>query len=110
MTLIYHITTMPAIERAARVGVYVPDHFEADGFIHCAYSNQLRSVAEAKFRGEDNLALLEIDSSRLECSVIEGDGRFPHIHGVLPMEAVMDIREISVPVTGSFELPCNVDV
>jgi uncharacterized protein (DUF952 family) len=110
MTLIYHITTMPKMERAARVAVYVPDHFEADGFIHCAYSHQLRSVAEAKFRGEDNLALLEIDSSRLACSVIEGGGGFPHIHGVLPMEAVAAIREISVPVTGPFELPCNVYV
>jgi uncharacterized protein (DUF952 family) len=60
-------------------GEYLSANFEAQGFIHCAYSNQFRSVIEAKFRGEDDLALLEIDSSRLECSVKVGDGGFSHI-------------------------------
>jgi uncharacterized protein (DUF952 family) len=110
MTLIYHITTVQEIERAARVGKYLPASFEVDGFIHCAYSNQLRSVAEAKFRGKADLALLEIDSSRLDCPVVEGDATFPHIHGPLPMEAVTAIRNLSIPESGSFELPCNVDV
>ena len=105
MTLIYHITTVQEIERAARVGKYLPANFEADGFIHCAYSNQLRSVAAAKFRGKADLALVEIDSCRLDCPVVEGDAAFPHIHGPLPMEAVTAIRHISIPESGSFELP-----
>jgi uncharacterized protein (DUF952 family) len=110
MTLIYHITTVQEIERAARVGEYLPANFEADGFIHCSYSNQLRSVAEAKFRGRADLALLEIDSSRLDVPVVEGDTTFPHIYGPLPMEAVTAIRDLSIPESGFFELPCSVDV
>jgi uncharacterized protein (DUF952 family) len=79
MTLIYHITTVQEIESAARVGEYLPANFEVDGFVHCAYSNQIRSVAEAKFRGKAELALLEIDSSLLDCPVVEGDASFPHL-------------------------------
>jgi uncharacterized protein (DUF952 family) len=107
MTLLYHITTVQEIERAARAGKYVPENFEVDGFIHCAYSNQLKSVAEARFRGRNDLALVEIDASRLDCHVVESDACFPHICGSLPMGAVTAVRTISIPERGSFEVPCN---
>lgn len=108
---IYHIAMLDEVEHAARSGSYAPESLRVEGFIHCSYAHQIRGVAEAKFRGRDKLALLEIDRSRLDASVVDenlfgGSERFPHLYGSLPMTAVLSIREIAVPEHGFFELPC----
>ncbi len=114
MGSIYHITSAGEIERAGRVGQYLPADFGADGYIHCSYARQLKGIADSKYRGRKGLVLVEIDSSRLTCPVLDEPGvedgeRYPHIYGALPMSSVISVREMSCLEGGSIEVPCNVD-
>lgn len=115
MDSIYHITTSSEIERAGRLGEYLPANFGTDGYIHCSYAYQLKGIANSKYRGRRDLVLVEIDPSKLNCPIVEENGMengqgFPHIFGALPMSSVTSIRELACSESGSIELPCNVDV
>jgi uncharacterized protein (DUF952 family) len=110
---IYHIAPAAEIERAARSGGYAPSSVATVGFIHCCYGQQLSGVADRLFRGEENLLLLEIDPTRVNCRVVVEnlDGRdelFPHVYGELPMTAVLAIRELRCTPDGGFNMPCIV--
>jgi uncharacterized protein (DUF952 family) len=100
MTSIYHITSASEADAAVKLGTYVPDGFAREGFIHCSYEHQVAAVATRLFQGRTDLVLLEIDPSRLVCSVIDenlegGVELFPHIYGPLPMSAV--VRRLEFP-------------
>jgi glutathione S-transferase len=74
---------------------------EYEGFIHCSFANQVQRIADAVFRGRDDVVLLTIDPSRVEADIrVEAvDGAeecFPHIYGPLPLDAVT--RTDGVPV------------
>jgi uncharacterized protein (DUF952 family) len=110
---IYHIAPAAEVERAARSGKYAPSSFATEGFIHCCYGSQVNALANRMFHGQANLLLLEIDPARLRAPVIaerssEGDEPFPHIHGELPMAAVLAIRELRCSPDGGFDMPCIV--
>lgn len=112
MKPIFHITSREKVAQAKRSGEYVPESFEADGFIHCSYSCQLTRVADYNFRGRSDLVLLQIDRAALDCDVVDenlegGRELFPHIYGRLPMSAVVRIDEFACGSDGRFTLPCN---
>ena len=65
MPPIFHITTAVEAHAARATGVYVPEAFDREGFIHCSYAGQLTGVADARFTGRDGLVLLEIDPDRV---------------------------------------------
>ena len=44
MSIIFHITTREAWERAQPTGTYRPEAFAADGFIHCSTPAQVVRV------------------------------------------------------------------
>ena len=105
MKTIYHITTREEAESASKSDEYKPTRFGADGFIHCSYSHQIPAVADANFRGQTDLVLLQIDRLKLSCNVIDenlegGQELYPHIYGPLPMAAA---------VTGIIDFPCEAD-
>ena len=99
---IYHITSEREATQAQVSGEYTPEDFDREGFIHCSYPNQLESVIKRRFTGREDLVLLEIDTTRLTCKIVDenlegGTELFPHIYGRLPMAAVK-IRSIrSIP-------------
>ena len=110
MSVIYHITSAGEASDAARSGVYAPQAFEADGFIHCSYPRQIQAVANRRFAGRTDLVLLEIDRARLTCRVVDenlegGTDRFPHVYGVLPMSAVVRVHAFPCGPAGLFDLP-----
>ena len=110
MSPIFHITTVEEADAAARVGSYVPGAFDAEGFIHCSYRRQILDVANRRFAGRSDLALLEIDRERLSCDVRDenlegGTELFPHIYGRLPMTAVVRAYPFQCGADGRFELP-----
>jgi uncharacterized protein (DUF952 family) len=101
---IFHLTSQDEWWQAIRKGKYKPADFDHEGFIHCSYKQQLQSVANRLFRGQADLLVLVIDPSKLECQVIDenledGVERFPHIYGVLPVNAIVD----------TMAFPCNAD-
>jgi uncharacterized protein (DUF952 family) len=109
---IFHITSRTKAAEAVRAGVYVPDGFDADGFVHCSYARQVTSVADARFHGRSDLVLLEIDREAVSCEVrdenLEGGVElFPHVYGRIPMSAVVRIHQLPCRGDGRFDLPGN---
>lgn len=94
--VIFHLTTVDEWERAQDRGVYMPDAFEKDGFIHCSNQNQLEGVIQRHFPEHENLVKLVIDPARVlqpikyEQNATKTD-EFPHIYGPLNVEAVTQI-------------------
>lgn len=106
----FHITSRHEIEAAQQVGYYQPQAFPQEGFIHCSYKSQVVSVANRLFRHREDLVLLAIEPSRLNCQVIDenlegGTELFPHIYGSLPLTAICSIHEFPCNAHGWFQLP-----
>lgn len=94
--VIYHLTTISEWEKAQDRGVYEPDSFVKDGFIHCSKKEQLDHIMRTYFQEHENLVQLVIDPSRLLHPVKYEAGsnhsdEYPHIYGPLNLEAVTQI-------------------
>lgn len=111
--LIYHITSRAAWSAAQGLGVYTADSLASQGFIHCSKLGQVVRVAEAFYRGQTGLVLLEIDLTALRSEVRwepgtdKPDELFPHIYGPLDLEAVCRALDFPPGPDGSFALPAS---
>ncbi len=81
----------------------------ADGYIHLSSESQLAGTLEKHFSGVEGLVLAAVDLSRLGDTVrwepSRGGQLFPHIHGVLPMDAVVSIMPLERTPDGAVTLP-----
>lgn len=81
----------------------------ADGFIHLSTAAQLAETVGKHFAGRDDLWIAAIDlgafgpSLRWEAS--RGGDLFPHIHGRLPLEAVVAYGPLVRDANGAVRLP-----
>ena len=115
MTVLLHIISKQEAEKAKASGIYKPDSFNSEGFIHCSYPHQVCRVANHLFKGSTDLVLLEIDKTQLTCEVIDEDlyesgELFPHIYGELPWEKVIAVHDFPCSNNGEFKLPALVSV
>ena len=79
------------------------------GFIHCSYRDQVQPVADAFYRGRDDIVLLVIDRDRLGPPVrVEnlagGTNYFPHIYGPLNADAVVAVAPVAVTDDGRLDV------
>ena len=107
--MIFHITTQSAWDEAAGAGLYRADTLATEGFIHCSSAAQVADVANARFRGREDLVLLWIDPAAVRAEIryedaSDGSGRFPHIYGELNTDAVARVTEFRER-DGGFERP-----
>ena len=90
---IYHIAISAHWRAQKDSGHYQPDAFVGEGFIHCAFIQQLDGVAERYFKGVGELVILGINCNlltvELRCENLLGASElFPHIYGPLNTDAV----------------------
>lgn len=113
MPIIFHIARQEAWanrEDQSAAGYYRPEMFPVDGFVHCSTSEQVVKVADTRFRGQQDLVLLCIDTDKVTADIryenLEG-GRelFPHIYGEINTDAVVRVAEFAPGVDGYFSLP-----
>ena len=119
--MIYHITDRAAWDDARARGEYSAPSLASEGFIHCSTHNQVLKVANDFYRGEADLLLLCIDENRLraelrreapahpkplEINRVKTDRLFPHLYGVLNLDAVVAVYDFRETETG-FALPAN---
>ncbi len=114
MAIIHHITTVDRWENCLAEGTYAPEMFTVDGFIHCSKQDQVIQVANTRFRGENNLVLLCIDTERVLAKIVyenlEGGAElFPHIYGKLNNDAVAQVVKFQPGANGYFALPDQVN-
>lgn len=104
--MIYHITSQAEWEKAQSAGVYTAPSLEIEGFIHNSSRVQIFKVANAFYRGQDNLVILCIDESKLNSKLVweapvhpnpdidmevKEAEQFAHIYGTLGLQAVVNV-------------------
>ncbi len=96
---IYHVTSKQQWADALEKGHYDSDTLATEGFIHCSTEPQVAGVLERYFKGRTDLVKLKIDKSKIQRALIfELAGSinevFPHIHGALNLDAVVEVIEL----------------
>jgi uncharacterized protein (DUF952 family)/GNAT superfamily N-acetyltransferase len=110
MSFLYHITPVQNWEAAQRKGSYEFDSLKSEGFIHCSLKEQVVRVANSRFRGRDDLILLQIDEAKVTAKIkyenLEGGHeKFPHIYGALNLDAVIKVFPFEPNAEGEFSHP-----
>jgi uncharacterized protein (DUF952 family) len=116
MAELLHITDRAAWLEAERAGEYRMSTrgvtLEQQGFIHCSLRHQLAPVARLVYAEApaDQLVVLVIESDRVPAQVRyeaaePGGDEFPHIYGVLPAGAVIEVVAVSRDAAGRLVLP-----
>lgn len=106
---LYHLALAEEWAEALEAGEYlrstVGRSLQEEGFIHTSFADQVRSTADAYYRGR-RVVLLVIDPALVPSPVVVepiGDGRlFPHVYGPLPTAAVVEATP--VPLDGDGRL------
>jgi uncharacterized protein (DUF952 family) len=96
---IYHVTTQAQWDLARKKGFYEADTLAKEGFMHCSTENQVAGVLERYYKGQTGLVKLTIQKDKVERPLVfELAGSinevFPHIHGTLNLDAVVEVTEI----------------
>ncbi|MDQ4045603.1 MAG: DUF952 domain-containing protein [Chloroflexota bacterium] len=102
----YHLVPAPLWQEFAGEPAYVPDSYDADGFIHCTNGlAPLRDVANMFYAGDarDHLVLV-LDVTRITSEVRYDDPEriYPHIYGPLNVDAVIDVLVAEQDADGTF--------
>ena len=92
--MLYKVLRAPEWQEAQTQGVFVGSAAGLrDGFIHLSTRDQLAGTLDRHFAGETALIVLEIAVDRLAADLKWEPSRdgalFPHLYGVLPLDAVV---------------------
>jgi uncharacterized protein (DUF952 family) len=108
--IVYKIMSAAELNQMQRDGEFLGSPADlTDGYIHLSCGSQLAATLDKHFSGVDGLMLIAVDLSRLGDTVrwepARGGQLFPHIHGRLPVEAVISITTLQRTVDGTICLP-----
>ena len=106
----YKVMSAAELKQMERDGVFRGSPVDiADGYIHLSCGCQLAATLDKHFCGVDGLVLAAVDLSRLGDAVrweaARGGELFPHIYGVLPIEAVISAASLERTADGAIRLP-----
>ena len=106
----YKIMSSTELEQMQRDGLFRGSPVDvADGYIHLSCGSQLAATLDKHFSGVNGLALAAVDLSRLGAAVrwepARGGQLFPHIYGVLTMDAVVSVVPLERTPDGAVKLP-----
>lgn len=109
MSVAFKIIDAAEWAAARDVGAYAGSAVDrADGFIHLSAADQLAETAAKHYAGREALRLLEVDLAALGETLVwepsRGGALFPHIHGPLPVAAVLSDRAMAVSADGRIHL------
>ena len=106
----YKIMSSEELQQMQRDGVFHGSPVDvADGYIHLSCASQLAETLDKHFSGIDGLMLVAVDLLRLGDTVrwepSRGGQLFPHIHGSLPIGAVISVAAVERTADGAVKLP-----
>lgn len=103
---------LPAADWRAAVaeGVYRgAAHDLRDGFIHLSTAEQVEDTAAKHYADVEDLMVLAVDSARIQGELkwepARGGDLFPHVYGVIPVEAVLAAEPVNRDRDGAFTFP-----
>jgi uncharacterized protein (DUF952 family) len=108
--IVYKVLSVAELRQMQRDGVFHGSPADiADGYIHLSCRSELAATVDKHFRGVDGLMLAAVDLSRLGDAVrwepSRGGQLFPHIYGLLPVEAVVSVTTLERTPDGAVKLP-----
>jgi len=81
----------------------------SDGYIHFSTKAQLRETVAKHFKGLDELVVVAVDADMLGDALVyepsRGGDLFPHLYGVLALDAVLWVRPLVLKADGSHVFP-----
>jgi uncharacterized protein (DUF952 family) len=81
----------------------------ADGYIHLSTAEQLTETVDKHFAGQNDLHIAAVDLEALGDDVkwekSRGDQLFPHLYGVLELEAILAYGPLEREPDGMVKLP-----
>lgn len=105
---IYKICSAELWLQAEKEGVFRGAEIDlADGFIHFSAAGQVKETAEKHFAGRSGLVLVCVATDGLELvwEPSRGGALFPHLYGVLGLEAVVWVRPLMLLADKDFDWP-----
>lgn len=107
---IYHMCLRTEWQAAVAADVYKgSSQDQADGFIHFSTGSQVEESARRHRAGQADLVLLSVDAARLgdilRWEEARGGQLFPHLYGPLPINAVMEVRDLPLDQKGLHRFP-----
>jgi uncharacterized protein (DUF952 family) len=108
MPSIFRISECAVWQEAKTKGFYAGE-FDTEGFIHMSERRQVIEVANYLYKGQRDLLLLEVNTKKLASEVryetLGTKEPFPHVYGVINLDAVVSAVEFLPNAKGLFELP-----
>ena len=110
MPTIYKICTAPEWQAAESAGVYAGSAVDwQDGYIHFSTGTQVAETAARYFAGMTDLVLVAVEADRFDAQLkwepSRGGVLFPHLYGVLAVEAVLWVRPLPLDPAGRHKFP-----
>jgi uncharacterized protein (DUF952 family) len=107
--MVYRISKRRQWEQAQKNGFYTDESLNNEGFIHTSERHQVTLVADFLYKGQKDLVLLAIDTDKLSSEVryeqLGTDEPFPHVYGVINIDAVVWVVDFPPKEDGSFSFP-----
>lgn len=108
--LAYKVLTAEQMAALERNGTFAGAPVDlADGYIHLSTADQLAGTLDKHFAGQADLWLVAVDLAVLDEIVkwepSRGGALFPHIHGTLPLDAVIAYGPLEYGPDGAPRLP-----
>ena len=105
MQHLFHI--VPRAQWTDVVGVYRPDSLLIEGFVHCAYVDQVAGAADRHYRLVDDLVVVELNpdaiSSEIRVEDSTGSGiAYPHVYGPIPRRAAVAVHVLHRDASGHY--------
>lgn len=104
---IYLLSSEAEYQAAQASGVLSRDSLQSEGFIHASPKSQLNRVANKFYKKTQKPLLLTVDKSKVQPDIqwepAKG-GLYPHIYGLLNIDAVIKAKSIELNASGEFDL------
>ena len=109
MSITYHLTPAEYYRDCDSTTDYIPQSFADEGFIHCTNGEQdVADTANRYYKDDRRMyVVLAIDTTKVKPEIrFEDEARiYPHIHGPLNRDAIIEVLPILREPDGSFLPP-----
>lgn len=101
-----HLCPLEVWERQSRQKTYLPEAYEADGFIHCTNGDERVIWVANQFYTADPrpfvVLSVDLDANGQPWKYEDAESVFPHIYGPIDPMAVTRIRHVQRDASGAF--------
>jgi len=104
---IYKLVSQKEWSGAQEAGEYSGSELDKkDGFIHLSTASQCKQTARLHYGGREDVLLVEVSTEKVRRSLrwdpapSRNNELFPHIYGVIPMDAVTRVAPLPLTADG----------